>query len=204
VAASFGGSARPPRQTGAIVWLTGLSGAGKSTLAQILHDRLRQAGTQVGVLDGDEVRRSLWHELGFSKVDRDENVARLSTVAALIARHDVLVIVAAIAPYAEARRAARARVEADGLAFLEVFVDAPIDVLVERDVKGLYKRALRGELTHFTGVSDPYERPATPDLVVETAAETAARSADRIWTLLVSRQMVAGPLEADARADVRW
>jgi adenylyl-sulfate kinase len=195
VTASSRGFARPPHQSGAVVWLTGLSGAGKSTLARILHDRLRDGGIRTSVLDGDEVRKNLWHELGYTKVDRDENVARLATVATLIARHDVLVLVAAIAPYAEARRHARRRAEADGLTFLEIFVDAPMDVLVRRDVKGLYRRALSGELTHFTGVSDPYERPEAPDLVVETAEEKSDESGGHIWALLVDRGLIARDLE---------
>ena len=204
VPVSSGGFSTPPPHSGAIVWLTGLSGAGKSTLARILHDRLDAAGTKVSVLDGEDVRRSLWRELGYSKVDRDDNVARLATVAALIARHDVVVLVAAIAPYAEARREARRRAEADGLLFLEVFVDAPMEVLVRRDVKGLYRRALSGELPQFTGVSDPYQRPEAPDFTVETADEGSTQSADRIWSMLVLRQLVAADDKGKPRMDTRW
>jgi adenylylsulfate kinase len=155
---------------GGVVWLTGLSGAGKSTLASALRARLTASAPlrPIELLDGDEVRTFLSAGLGFSRADRDTNVHRIGYVARLLARHGVLVVVAAISPYAEARARLRLRSEAAGHPFLEVFVHAPLDVVIARDVKGLYKRALAGELPSFTGISDPYEPPPSPDLELRT------------------------------------
>jgi len=152
---------------GGVVWLTGLSGAGKSTLASALRTRLSPL-RPIELLDGDEVRTFLSSGLGFSRADRDTNVHRIGYVARLLARHGVLVLVAAISPYAAARARLRLLSEAAGHPFLEIFVDAPLDVVIARDVKGLYKRALSGELPSFTGISDPYEAPTAPDVEVRT------------------------------------
>jgi len=157
---------------GVTVWLTGLSGAGKSTIAERLHAEVTARRRAVEILDGDEVRTHLSAGLGFSRADRDANVARIAFVAKLLTLHGVVVITAAISPYAQARLAAR---EAIGN-FVEVFVNCPLDELARRDVKGLYARALRGEIANFTGVSDPYEEPAAPDVIVNSATQTVEES----------------------------
>jgi adenylylsulfate kinase len=150
--------------TGRVVWFTGLSGAGKSTLASALHTELAARGVAVELLDGDAVRENLSKGLGFSKEDRDTNVRRIAFVAGLLARHGVTVLVSAISPYADTRREVLSTLPRP----MEVFVDAPLEVVTERDVKGLYLRALAGEIKHFTGVSDPYEAPETPGLHLRT------------------------------------
>ncbi|CAM3577379.1 adenylyl-sulfate kinase [Deinococcus frigens] len=149
---------------GRVVWFTGLSGAGKSTLAAALHTELTARGGAVELLDGDAVRENLSKGLGFSRLDRDTNVRRIAFVAGLLAKHGVTVLVSAISPYADTRR----EVLADLPGTLEVFVDAPLEVVTARDVKGLYLKATLGEIQHFTGVSDPYEAPETPDLHLQT------------------------------------
>src|SRR5262245_48762225 len=144
---------------GFTVWLTGMSGAGKSTISQLLEQRLRAAGARVELLDGDVVRTHLSKGLGFSKEDRDENIRRIGFVCELLARNGVIVIAAAISPYRAVREEVRARIPD----FVEVYVECPLAVLVDRDVKGLYKKALAGEIRHFTGVSDPYEPPVAAE-----------------------------------------
>jgi len=165
---------------GFVLWFTGLSGAGKSTISGILEARLRSAGAKVEVLDGDVVRTHLSKGLTFSKEDRDINIRRIGFVAELLARHGVIVLVAAISPY----RAVREEVRSTIANFVEVYVECPIAVLAERDVKGLYKKALAGEIAHFTGVSDPYEPPLNPEVTVHSSLETPQESADRIWATL--------------------
>src|SRR5579885_2139717 len=140
-------------ETGFTIWLTGLSGAGKSTLARGLAPALRERGRRVEVLDGDEVRENLSKGLGFSKEDRDTNIRRIAYVAKLVSRSGGVAITAAISPYRAIRDEARGNIGR----FVEVFVRCPLDVLVQRDTKGLYAKALRGEIAQFTGVSDPYE-----------------------------------------------
>jgi adenylylsulfate kinase len=170
-------------RTGGIVWLTGLSGAGKSTLAAAIAERL--AGRRpLERLDGDEVRPSLSAGLGFSREDRDTNVHRIAYVARLLAKHGVLVLVSVIAPYAATREDIRRRSEAAGHAFVEVYVNAPLETVIARDVKGLYRRALAGELQRFTGISDPYEPPAAPAVEVRTDLEAPAESAAKILAKL--------------------
>jgi adenylyl-sulfate kinase len=173
---------------GFTIWLTGLSGAGKSTLAQALASALIEHGRHVEVLDGDEVREHLSKGLGFSRTDRDINISRIAYVAKLITRCGGVAITAAISPYREARSAARDQIGA----FVEVYVRCPLDELVRRDVKGLYARALRGEIEHFTGVSDPYEPPEAPEVVVDTEAEPVARSVAHILDRLHALGYVAG------------
>lgn len=168
---------------GGIVWLTGLSGAGKSTLAGALAARLRPA-RPVEVLDGDEVRSFLSRGLGFSREDRDANVQRIAFVARLLAKHGVLALVAAISPYAATRAEVRRRSEAAGHPFVEVYVNAPLATVIERDVKGLYRRALAGEIERFTGVSDAYEPPTAPAVEVRTDLETPLESEARILAAL--------------------
>jgi len=167
-------------KNGFTLWLTGLSGAGKSTLALDLKNKLLERGVEIELLDGDEVRTNLSKGLGFSKEDRDTNIRRIGYVSRLLARNGVGVISAAISPYREVRDEVRVETEKDGAAFIEVFVKCPIDVLAERDVKGLYKKALAGEIKEFTGVSDPYEEPLRPDITVETDRETVDQSSSKI------------------------
>jgi adenylyl-sulfate kinase len=177
------------RTTGAILWFTGLSGAGKSTLARAVGDELVRAW-RVEILDGDEIRTHLSKGLGFSKEDRDTNIRRIGLVARLLARNGVFAISAAISPYRDVRNEVRARAARDGVPFVEVFVEAGIEVLAERDVKGLYRKALAGELAHFTGISDPYEPPLSPDVVVCSDRETVDESRERILAVLAARGLL--------------
>src|SRR6516164_8554799 len=158
---------------GFTLWFTGLSGAGKSTLANLAAEELLSRGNRVEVLDGDEVRKNLSKGLGFSKDDRDTNIRRIGYVTKLLSRNGVIAIAAAISPYRairdEVRRAHCGR-------FVEVFVDCPLEELVKRDAKGLYAKALAGQIQHFTGVSDPYEPPLAPEIVVRTDRETIEQS----------------------------
>jgi adenylylsulfate kinase len=166
--------------TGFVLWLTGLSGAGKSTIASALAPRLLERGHRVEILDGDEIRTNLCQELGFSREDRDTNIARIGYVAGKLAKHGVAVVVAAISPYREARDKVRASVAT----FVEVYVAAPIETCAERDVKGLYAKALAGEIKNFTGVSDPYEPPFRPELVLHTEHERVDESVGRVLAWL--------------------
>jgi len=165
---------------GLVVWLTGLSGAGKTTLARSLSAQLKAAGIRVETLDGDEVRENLSRGLGFSQEDRDTNIRRIGFVARLLARNRVVVLGAAISPYQQSRDDVKRSVEADGVRFLEVYVRCPLNTLIDRDVKGLYARALAGEVEHFTGISDPYEEPLAPDITVDSSVETVEESTARI------------------------
>jgi adenylylsulfate kinase len=177
---------------GGIVWLTGLSGAGKSTLATEVGRQLaasRASGT-VEVLDGDEIRVYLSQGLGFTREDRDINVHRIAYVARLLAKHGVLVLAAVISPYADTRAAIARLSREAGHAFVEVFVNAPLATVAERDVKGLYKKALAGEIGNFTGVSDPYEAPENPAIEVRTDRESLAESAAKIVEALRARGLV--------------
>lgn len=171
--------------SGAIVWLTGLSGAGKSTLAGSVRAALASRHA-VEVLDGDELRKHLSPDLGYSRADRDTNIRRIGFVARLLARHGVVVIAAAISPYASTRDEIRALAVREDIAFVEVFVEAALTSLIERDVKGLYRKALAGELAHFTGISDPYEPPLRPEVSVRTDCESVAASTERIVTTLAT------------------
>jgi len=181
---------------GFVLWLTGLSGAGKTTLAGRLAPELRARGLRVEVLDGDEVRTNLSKGLGFSKEDRDTNIRRIGYVARLLARNGVAALTAAISPYAEVREEVRRAVEADGAEFVEVYVECPLDVLAERDVKGLYKKALAGEIKGFTGVSDPYEEPRAPEVTVRTHEEAVGTSAGRIVEELERRGLLRARFDA--------
>ena len=175
---------------GFTLWLTGLSGAGKTTLAAHLATELRARGLRIEVLDGDDVRTNLSKGLGFSKEDRDTNIRRIGYVCRLLSRNGVGTVSAAISPYSAVRDEVRSAVEQDGAEFIEVFVKCPISVLAERDVKGLYKRALAGELKEFTGVSDPYEEPLAPDVVVETDRESVEFSLEKILLHLEQRGLI--------------
>lgn len=175
---------------GFTLWLTGLSGAGKTTVAGKLAPALRARGVSVEILDGDDVRTNLSKGLGFSKEDRDTNIRRIGYVCRLLSRNGVAAISAAISPYSEVRDEVRQLIEQDGSAFIEVFVKCPIDVLAERDVKGLYKRALAGEIKGFTGVSDPYEEPEAPDVLIESDRESEDLSTAKIIHELERRHLL--------------
>jgi adenylyl-sulfate kinase len=181
---------------GFVLWLTGLSGAGKTTLTDALVPELRSRGTAVEVLDGDEVRTNLSKGLGFSKEDRDTNIRRIGYVSRLLARNGVGVIAAAISPYREIRDEVRRNVEQDGAPFVEVHVHADLRTLVERDVKGLYARAIAGEIENFTGVSDPYEEPLSPELVVRSDRETVDQSVSKVLAHLEEVDLISPALEA--------
>jgi len=161
---------------GFTVWFTGLSGSGKTVLAMKLEEVLRDRGLKVERLDGDIVRKGLTSDLGFSKKDRDMNIERVTFVAKLLTRNGVAVLCSFISPYRERRAKSRAEVGN----FVEVYCKASLDALIERDVKGLYKKALAGEIQNFTGVSDPYEEPGKPEVVVETDEETVEESLAKI------------------------
>ena len=172
---------------GFTLWFTGLSGAGKTTISKIVEDQLRDRGSRVEILDGDVVRENLSKGLGFSKEDRDINIRRIAFVADLLSRNGVPVITAAISPYREIRDEAR---ELMGDRFIEVFVKASVEVCAERDVKGLYEKAFKGEIKEFTGVSDPYEPPLNAEIVLDTEHQTAEESAAKLLTLLEERQLI--------------
>lgn len=172
---------------GFTLWFTGLSGAGKTTLARLVETELLARGHKVEVLDGDVIRTNLSKGLGFSKEDRDTNIRRIGFVCNLLTRNEVVAIAAAISPYREVRD----EVRRDIGAFVEVYVSCPIDVLAERDVKGLYKKALAGEIKNFTGVDDPYESPLAAEVIVKTDTETPEESAARIIATLENLSLVA-------------
>jgi len=163
-----------------------MSGAGKSTLSDLVFQRLRRFGAKVEILDGDVVRTHLSKGLGFSKEDRDENIRRIGFVCQLLSRHGVIAIAAAISPYRAVREELRSRIPR----FVEVFMDCPMEVLVERDVKGLYKQAISGDLTQFTGVSDPYEPPLAPEITINSSTETPEQSIEKIWTALERLELI--------------
>lgn len=171
---------------GFTLWFTGMSGAGKSTLSEKLVTKLRSGGAKVEVLDGDVVRTNLSQGLGFSREDRDTNIRRIGFVAELLSRNGVIAVVAAISPYRETREEVKRKIPR----FVEVFVDAPVEVLAERDVKGLYRKARAGEVGQFTGVSDPYEPPLAADVVVRSDRESVDESAEKIWRELERRGLV--------------
>jgi adenylyl-sulfate kinase len=167
-------------QPGFTLWFTGLSGSGKTTLAKLMEVELRARGLKVERLDGDIVRRSLSRDLGFSKEDRDKNIERVTFVAKLLTRNGVTVLISFISPYRDVR--ARSREEIGN--FIEVYCKAPLEVLIERDVKGLYTKALRGEIENFTGISDTYEEPLRPEIICETDKESPEESAAKILAKL--------------------
>lgn len=181
---------------GLTIWLTGLPSAGKSTIANIIEQDLRARGLPVEVLDGDVVRTNLSKGLGFSREDRDINIRRIAFVSNLLTRNGVVVIVAAVSPYRRTRDEARDLIGR----FFEVYVKCPIDVLVDRDVKGLYAQALRGEISNFTGVSDPYEDPENPEVTVETNLQSPKESAAKIMSELERRRFI--PTTSHARSGV--
>ena len=171
---------------GFTLWFTGMSGAGKSTLSGLVETRLRQLGAKVEVLDGDIVRQYLSKGLGFSREDRDENIRRIGFVCELLSRNGVIAIAAAISPYRAVREEVRARIPN----FIEVFMECPVEVLAARDVKGLYKKALAGELPRFTGISDPYEPPLSPEITVNSSTESPDESLAKILATLDSKGLL--------------
>jgi adenylylsulfate kinase len=178
------------RSTGVTLWLTGLPSAGKTTLALALADVLRSRGADVEILDGDQVRTFLSAGLGFSRQDRETQVTRIGFVAELLARHGVIVLVPVIAPYADAREKVRAHHAEHGSALLQVHLSTPVEVCAERDVKGLYAKAFRGEISSMTGVDDPYEIPEHPDLRIDTSALDRDASVAALLDLLTERGLV--------------
>lgn len=175
-------------EEGFTIWFTGLSGAGKSTIANLLVQRLKDAGRYVELLDGDEIRTNLSSGLGFSKADRDANIRRIGFVAKLLSRNGVIAITAAISPYREIRDEARREITNNGQhpnRFVEVYVATPLEVCEQRDVKGLYKKARSGEIKQFTGISDPYEPPLQPEVTLSTVGETPEEDVDQILRRLV-------------------
>ena len=173
--------------TAAVVWLTGLSGAGKSTIARAAARELIQQGVRVEVLDGDAIRETLSRDLGYSKPDRDENVRRTGYVAGLLARHGVVVLVALISPYRAARDKVRQEMQSAGIRFMEVFVNAPLDICESRDPKGLYEKARRGEIPAFTGLEDPYEPPVAPEVECLTSQESVETSVRTVLNSLAQK-----------------
>jgi adenylylsulfate kinase len=169
-----------PAPGGFTVWFTGLSGSGKSTIAELVAEELESRGVRWELLDGDVIRTNLSKGLGFSKEDRDTNILRIGWVAERLTYHGAAVLVSAISPYREARDKVRSQIDA----FVEVYVSCPVEVCAQRDVKGLYERAFRGEITGFTGVDDPYEPPQNPEVVVETDRLTAEECRDMIVATL--------------------
>lgn len=164
------------KQRGVTIWFTGLSGSGKSTIAHALETELRRQGYGLEILDGDIVRTNLTKGLGFSREDRDENIRRIGFVSHLLTRNGVIVLVSAISPYRDIRDEVRERIDD----FVEVYVDAPLEVCEGRDVKGLYKRARAGEIKQFTGIDDPYEAPLTPEVHCHTDTETVEESVAKV------------------------
>ena len=171
---------------GFTLWFTGLSGAGKTTIGNAIQTRLRDAGAKVEILDGDVIRTNLSAGLGFSKEDRDTNIRRIGFVSDLLSRNGVICIVAAISPYKAIRDEMRERITN----FVEVYAKCDLDVLIERDVKGLYKMAIEGKIDNFTGISDPYEPPNNAEIVFRSDTETTDESADKVWNSLVEQGLI--------------
>ncbi len=174
------------KQRGVTLWFTGLSGAGKTTISQAVEKKLRSLGYGVEVLDGDVVRENLTKGLGFSKEDRDENIRRIGFVAHLLTRNGVIVVVSAISPYRNAREQVRQQIGD----FIEVYVNAPLEVCEQRDVKGLYKKARSGEIKNFTGIDDPYEPPLHPEVECRTGLESLEESSTKVLQMLVEKKYI--------------
>lgn len=168
------------KESGITIWFTGLSGAGKTTINRAVEIELRSYGYKVEVLDGDLVRQNLCNGLGFSKADRDENIRRIGFVAHLLTRNDVIVLVSAISPYRQVREEVRQRIGN----FLEVYVNAPLEICEQRDTKGLYQKARNGDIKHFTGIDDPYESPISPEIECRTDQESIAESTGKVLAKL--------------------
>ena len=176
-----------PLSEGAVIWFTGLPSSGKSTLGEALAQRLRGVGFPVEHLDGDQVR-AVFPSTGFSRTERDQHIRRIGFMASLLEKHGVWVIATFVSPYAESRRFSRAICRR----FAEVYVATPLSVCELRDTKGLYARARRGEIAEFTGVSDPFEAPEGPEVVVDTSSLTVAEGIERVWRFLTGKRWLAG------------
>lgn len=174
---------RNNEKSGIVIWLTGLSGSGKTTICEALAQQLARKRYRVQILDGDVVRQHLCRDLGFSKVDRDENIRRMGFVAGMLASHGIIVLVAAISPYRSVRNEVRSSIPN----FVEVYVNTPLAECEDRDVKGLYKKARAGQITGFTGIDDPYEPPLDPEIECYTANESVVESAGKIISYLTQR-----------------
>ncbi|MFY0578235.1 adenylyl-sulfate kinase [Cystobacter fuscus] len=174
------------RPKGFILWFTGLSGAGKSTLSEEVGRGLVPRHS-VDILDGDEIRNFLSRGLGFTRPDREENIRRIGFVARRLAGHGIAVLSAAISPYRDSRDEVRRLAAEEGIPFLEVYMQASLEVLIRRDVKGLYKKALAGEIPHFTGISDPYEPPESPEILIRSDSESVDKSVARVLAVLEER-----------------
>jgi adenylylsulfate kinase len=185
-------------QSGIVIWLTGLSGSGKTTICDVLAKQLICKRYRVQILDGDVVRQNLCQDLGFSKTDRDANIRRLGYVSGLLAHHGIIVLVAAISPYRNARNAVRSSVRN----FVEVYVNTPLAECESRDVKGLYKKARAGQITGFTGIDDPYEPPLDPEVECNTATESVTESVEKIMSYLSQRDRRAASIFE--RAELDW
>ena len=175
-------------QKGFVLWFTGLPCSGKTTVADVVAERLKSKGLNVERLDGDIVRKGLTRDLGFSKEDRDKNIERVTFVAKLLSRNNVATLVSFVSPYIEKRNHARE----ETTNFIEIFVKCPVEVCKERDVKGMYEKALKGEIKDFTGVSDPYEAPPSAEIVLETDKESVEESADKIMNFLQKSGRIKG------------
>ena len=174
------------RDRGAVIWFTGLSGSGKTTVAQIVEEKLLDAGVPVEILDGDVVRENLSKGLGFSEEDRNTNIRRIAFVAHLLQRNGTFVITAAISPYKAIRDEAHSMIKD----FVEVFADAPLEVCEERDVKGLYAKARAGEIKGFTGIDDPYEAPENAEVVIKTGEQSPEESAQQVIDKLIEMKFI--------------
>lgn len=179
---------------GFCLWFTGLSGSGKSTLSRMLEPELRKRGCKVEILDGDEVRENLSKGLGFSKEDRDTNIRRIGYVAKLLSRNGVIVMTAAISPYQEVRNQCRAMIGD----FVEIYAECSIEELTRRDVKGLYAKAISGEIKNFTGISDPYEAPENPEIQVNSESQSPEESLAKILEYLESQGLIPAGAAASA------
>lgn len=182
---------------GVTLWLTGLPCSGKTTVSELVLERLQRAGARVELLDGDTVRQSLSKGLGFNREDRDENIRRIGFVCNLLTRNGVIAIAAAVSPY----RAVRDEVRTLIGSFVEIYVNCSLEVCMQRDVKGMYRRAFAGEIAHFTGISDPYEEPLHPDLILYTNKETPEESARKAIDLLVTKGYVDNSPAAQVASD---
>ena len=183
------------REGGFTLWFTGLSASGKTTIAHLVGPAIEERGPIVEYLDGDTVRTRLSKGLGFSKEDRDLNIERIGWVASRLTRHGAAVIASAISPYADVRARARQMVEEFGQ-FVEVFVDVSVEEATRRDIKGLYEKALKGEIQNFTGVSDPYEKPESPDIWIDSDTQAPEESAQRILAFLEGKGLIPAAVTA--------